>query len=334
MNDNEPSGDREGVMAKSHEGHIGKPPIPFSRASLLLLRVILPLLAVVITYTSPLTAGFLPVLLLPTFILLRFDRMRPHDQRTDPETLLWTYVLTGAIGTTAVLVVQSIVSYGVAWLLFRSETGIFFEEFSRQEGDVARMDDEALAARRAMAYSWKNWAFLFVLAFVAAGAVEEMMKYYGLQYARRYGRVAHPMNYITLAMAASLGFSTVEGIGFVYVMVQDGQTLDRIVLTVLERVVHGPPTHALGAGLIGLNVIRRDVRGERLSLPRVTGLSALFHGGFNFVVMGVSALQGNVGWIHPRGKTLLLVLAFTAGFFFVLLKAFRSRFSAQVIKIN
>ncbi|RYP52447.1 hypothetical protein DL769_010680 [Monosporascus sp. CRB-8-3] len=165
-----------------------------------------------------------------------------------------------------------------------------------------------------MARQPRYWVFLAVLAFVVAGVIEESLKYYALQYARHYGRIAHPKNLFTVAMAAGLGFSTAEGIGFVYAAAQESQPLGRIVETVAERGALGPATHALTAGLISLNFIRRDLRGERLGFGQVIGNSVLFHGSFNFIVMGVSALEGNVGWIHPRGITLLFVLTVAGGF--------------------
>ncbi|RYP30337.1 hypothetical protein DL767_006311 [Monosporascus sp. MG133] len=105
--------------------------------------------------------------------------------------------------------------------------------------------------------------------------LSEALKYYALQCARRYGRIAHPKDLFTVAMAAGLGFSTIEGIDFVYAEVQEDQPLGRIVQTVGERVAIEPVTHALTAELIGLNIIRRDLRGERLGFGQVIGNSVL-----------------------------------------------------------
>ncbi|RYP43290.1 hypothetical protein DL768_010003 [Monosporascus sp. mg162] len=300
-----------------------------SRWSLVLIWGVVPLLVIITLYTSPLTAAFLPFLLMPTLSLLWYDRSHPGNQRTDAETLLWTYALTGTVGITSVVIIQSIISYGAAYLLFQSETDRFFEEFGKQERDIAQMDPDALAARGEMARQPRYWIFLAVFAFVVAGAVEESLKYYALQCARHYGRIAHPKNLFTLAMAAGLGFSTTEGIGFVYATVQEDQPLGRIVQTAAERVALGPVTHALTAGLIGLNVIRRDLRGERLGFSQVIGNSVLFHGGFNFIVMGVTALEGNVGWIHPRGLSLLFILTVAVGFVGALTVTVRRRLSRQ-----
>lgn len=329
MDDSKRPSSRDGTMRQPSNQQPYVPANRFSRSSLILTWVILPLIVALLSYTSPLIVIFLPFLLLPTLGLLWYDRSHQHDQRTDLETFLWTYFLTGTVGTMMIIIIQSIISYGVAWLLFRSETDKFFKEFSKQETDIAQMDADSLLFRKAMAHRWQHWAFLFVVSFVAAGVVEESLKYYGLQFARRYGRVLHPKNYLTLAMAAALGFSTIEGIGFVCAAVKDGQALNRVVLTVLERVVFGPPSHALGAALIGLNVVRRDFHGERLRFGYIIGPSVLFHGFFDFVILGVSAYEGNVGWIHPRGKSLLLVLAFAIGFLTVMATVVRRRLAVQ-----
>ncbi|RYP74222.1 hypothetical protein DL771_003155 [Monosporascus sp. 5C6A] len=266
---------------------------------------------------------------MPTLALLWYNRSHPGNQRTDAETLLWTYVLTGTVGTTIVVIIQWTISYGAAYLLFQSETDGFFEEFGKQEREVAQMDPDALAARSVMARQPRYSVFLAVFAFVVAGVVEESLKYYALQYARHYSRIAHPKNLFTLAMAAGLGFSTIEGIGFVHAAVQENQPLGHIVQTVAERVALGPVTHALTAGLISLNVIRRDLRGGRLRFGQVIGNCVLFRGGFDFIVMGVSALEGNVGWIHPRGITLLFVLTVAGGFIGAFTATVRRRFGRQ-----
>jgi hypothetical protein len=68
----------------------------------------------------------------------------------------------------------------------------------------------------------------------------------------------------------------------------------------LERVV-GSAGHLLVTALTALRATRRDVYGDRMSLISVVGPAVFFHGAFNFVAMSASALEGNVGWIHPTG---------------------------------
>ena len=48
-----------------------------------------------------------------------------------------------------------------------------------------------------------------------------------------------------------------------------------------------------------------------MSIGQVLGRSVFFHGAFDFGMMTVSALNGNIGWVHPEnwlGITSCLVI--------------------------
>ncbi|KAI5925391.1 hypothetical protein F4810DRAFT_77084 [Camillea tinctor] len=282
---------------------------PFSRATKGLVWVGLPSIVIGVWVLSPLTASLIPVLLLPTFSLVWWDRAQPANQRTDIETFIWTYVLTGTLGTVVCIVGQAVLSYGLMMVLFQDDTEKVFAEVQRNEADIALMDEEALATRRQMAASWQNWIFIFASAFSVAGAVEEWMKYTALTLARRYGRIVHERNYITLAAAGAIGFGTFEGLGFIYAATRATPGPGALTLTIAERIIIGPPTHAIGAVLIGLNTALRDFHGQPLGIAKIIGLPIFFHGLHDFSLFAFSALDGNVGWIHPYGKKLLLVYA-------------------------
>lgn len=55
-----------------------------------------------------------------------------------------------------------------------------------------------------------------------------------------------------------------------------------VFLNTCGRAFIATPLHVLTGYLIGLQVVRRDVFGERLSLFRVMGWSVFFHGSFDF----------------------------------------------------
>ncbi|ORY61654.1 uncharacterized protein BCR38DRAFT_440811 [Pseudomassariella vexata] len=283
----------------------------FSRATYILIYSIFPLTLILILYISPLTAALLPVLVTPTIWLFLHDRQRCTNERKDPQTFLWTYILTGTVGVTVVVITQYVLSYLCAAILFGSEIGEYMDQFSKSEKDLTESDPAVLARRREMAMRWQYWVFLLLLAFVFAAVIEECLKYSALILARRYGRVIHERNYVTIVMAGALGFSIIENIGFVYATVQAGQGAGQLALTLLERVVIASPMHALGAVVIGINVIRRDVYKHDLNLMHVLGLPVLIHGTFDFGLFAVSALNGNVGWVHPHGGWLLVALVWT-----------------------
>ncbi|KAI1641165.1 hypothetical protein F4809DRAFT_214254 [Biscogniauxia mediterranea] len=280
---------------------------PLSYATKGLIWVGLPSMVVGVWMLSPLTASLIPALLVPTLCLVWWDRAQPANQRTDIETFIWTYVLAGTLGTTVVIIIQSILSYIFALALFQADAKKFFVEFQRNEADIASLDAETLATRRQMAASWQNWTFNLLLAFAVAGTVEECLKYSALALARRYGRILHERNYTILAAAGAMGFGTFEGIGFIYAATKAIQGPGGLALAVAERIIIGPPMHAVGAVLIGLNTARRDFHGESLGFANIIALSLLFHGLSDFCLFSFSALDGNVGWVHPYGKRLLLV---------------------------
>ncbi|KAI6086268.1 protease prsW family-domain-containing protein [Hypoxylon rubiginosum] len=292
------------TKAPQAEGHAGR--LQFSRSARILVWVVLPAFSIGVGVASPLTAVLSLFILAPTFHLVRCDRRRP--QRVDPETFVWTYVLTGTVGTAAVLIVQSLLAYLLALIFFQGATAQLLQEIQRGENEVASLDAEALAARSQMSRQWQYWAFMLTFAFCAASIPEELLKYAGLMYARRRGRVAHEHSYVTLGAAAALGFSTVENIGFAYAAAAQNQGYGELLLTAFERVVVGTPMHVMGGVLIGIAAARRDFRGEDVSLAEILRVPVLVHGVWDFSLFAVSALDGNVGWVHPRGTSLLIVL--------------------------
>ncbi|KAM0816877.1 hypothetical protein AB5N19_02679 [Seiridium cardinale] len=80
-------------------------------------------------------------------------------------------------------------------------------------------------------------------------------------------------------------------------------------MTAVERVIVGPIGHSLPAILIGFDVVQRDFDNRPLSLFDILREPVLFHGAADFMLFGISALDGNVGWIHPGGTLMYLMFA-------------------------
>jgi hypothetical protein len=232
---------------------------------------------------------------------------------TDPATLVSTFIFTGTVGMAMAISLQGIVAYLAAWLLFGSEYKAYMAEFAKGENDIDGA--EHIAKRFEMSRSWRYRVFLLCFAFVMAGLLEEGMKYGAIVGARRYGRVVNEHDYIAVGITSALGFAVVELIGFVYAAHKQKETLTRFVMTILERIIFGLPTHAMMTTLVAINVIRRDVRHEPMTLWQVLQEPVLYHGCTNTVLVGFSAYNGNVGWIHPRGLTMYIMLALAVGYF-------------------
>ena len=60
--------------------------------------------------------------------------------------------------------------------------------------------------------------------------------------------------------------------------------------------------------LTAVHMIRRDLKGQQLSPFRILYPSVLYHGCFDFAMFAVSAIDGNVGWIHPKEPSRILLL--------------------------
>ena len=220
--------------------------------------------------------------------------------------MIWTYAATGTIGLTTAALLQMIICTTASTFLFGSGSTRkdFWNEFQRST--VVGLTSDELKHRAGLATSWQNWVFNGVLAFVAAGLVEEILKYLPIAYARRRGtaerRRQRDRAYIDYALAGALSFGVVENIGFLYASCEKGhETWPKFVLTLFERVVFGSLGHLLTGALTALRAIRRDYYGDHLSWWGVVGPSVILHGTFDFVAMSFSALEGNVGWIHPTG---------------------------------
>lgn len=220
--------------------------------------------------------------------------------------MIWTYAATGTVGLAAAGVLQLAACFAASTLLFgtgqtRSD---FLKELQRSTIDGLTADD--LARRVQLAASWQNWVFNSAFTFGMAGLIEETLKYLPIAYARRRGspeqRQRRNRAYIDYALAGALSFGVVENIGFLYASCEKGrEAWPRLLLTLFERMVVGSLGHLLVASLTALRAIRRDYYGDQLSWWGVVGPSVLWHGSFNFVAMAFSALEGNVGWIHPTG---------------------------------
>ena len=219
--------------------------------------------------------------------------------------MIWTYVAAGTAGLGAVMGVQMAVCSAAIALLFGSGKmkDNFWTEFGRSS--IHGLTTEELTYRAELAASWQNWVFNAVLSFLAASLGEETLKYVPIAYARRSGtpeqKKQRDRAYVDYAVSGALGFGVVEAIGFIYAACEQGrETWPRLMFTVFERMV-GSVGHLLIAALTALRAIRRDYYGEGMGWWDVVGPSVVLHGTNDFVALTASALEGNVGWIHPVG---------------------------------
>ncbi|GFF84759.1 hypothetical protein IFM61606_03038 [Aspergillus udagawae] len=274
-----------------------------------------------IATTSPKTALLSPLSLVPTAVFYRKWRKRSRAspaRHAELEPLIWTITLSGTLGLAAAAAVQMGICQAVSAVLFSSEElrTEFWAEFSRIT--ITGLTGEQLDRRAELASSWQNWIFNGTLTYLAAGLVEELLKYIPVIYARRRDakkKQRRDRAYIDYVLASALGFSVVENIGFIYSACEGGQeSWPKLLLTFVERVVLGQLGHLSVACLTALRATRRDYHGDSLGLWGVIGPAVWFHGTYNFALMSVSAMEGNVGWIHPNGlRNSVLALGLVSG---------------------
>lgn len=73
-----------------------------------------------------------------------------------------------------------------------------------------------------------------------------------------------------------------------------------------------PAGHALMGVLTAIRMIQRDLKGAQMKTWKLLYPSVLYHGLFDFLMFGVSAIDGNVGWIHPKDPSRVLLLLILA----------------------
>ncbi|KAK0853131.1 hypothetical protein LTS02_012064 [Friedmanniomyces endolithicus] len=258
------------------------------------------------TLGAPLVAVALPFIMLPTLGVLYKRHTLPQNRQADLNAV--TYIYFGSIfGIAAVLLGQGLLTYAITKPLFGNQAGVYITELLRNT--VKDLTPEQIALRAQLASSWQHWVFLVAMTYGMAGGIEELLKYAPIAYLRRRRqhrpsadeRAIPKEVYLQYAVAAALGFSTIENMAFTRVAVKAGEGGWKLALTIFERVVAGAPGHCLTAALLAINVANM---GEYPTTPRnlwrILGGPILWHGTFDFMLFAICALEGNVGWIHPE----------------------------------
>ncbi|KAK3706292.1 hypothetical protein LTR37_012807 [Vermiconidia calcicola] len=277
-------------------------------------------------FASPKVALLSPLAFIHTGHLYKkwYDANEAEPSRRGKlEPMVWTFVIAGTLGLTAMTFIQAGVGYAVLTLVFGN--GETRDYYSQEAGriSIAGLTGDELAHRAELAWSWKNWIFNGLLCFGVAGPSEEILKYLPIAWARRrrLKKDSKLQNraYLDYALSGALSFCLMEGLGFLYVScVQGEESGSKLALTVFERVALGFSGHLLMAALTALRAIRRDYYGEKqMSLWSVAGPSIVLHGAYDFGAMTFSASEGNVGWRHPtRTLETVVMVGMGIGFLF------------------
>lgn len=291
----------------------------------------LPLLTAAIYPFSPATAVFTPLIATPTAILLyRRSNIPPQDRPATSETLTWTWAAAATVAPPVCMIVQGLLSYASAALVFRGELGDYVEEFTQCPGAVRTFAADRIAKRASMAQSWPYLLYTTIFSFALAGLPEEVAKlailrliewhHYRNEETGANSKALTTGDYLVYASAFGLGFSFFEGVAFMYAGASTGEGWRLIFETAVERALYGTAAHVLTAVLTGLRLAEsrgaqasssgtkkaeemrtRDRTGRGgLEWFRIVLPSMLFHGGGNAIIMGACALDGHPGWVPPE----------------------------------
>jgi RsiW-degrading membrane proteinase PrsW (M82 family) len=266
-------------------------------ATRLLCTVGLPAAFAGLAYYSPPTAALIPVLLSPTLLAAWQYRRLPREEAGNPEIATWTYLGTSIVGP----LVAGATQLSLISVMFKALFGGQADDYMRelQRVTLENVPAEVLDSRKQMAWTPQYFLAITLFSYVGAAVVEEAIKYLALRLAIYRARPKHEHEYLVYAAMAGLGYGTIENILVTYASIGNKETVGMIALTLFERIVFASIGHTIMALLTGLQSIRRDARGEKLSIGRVLARAVAYHGTWDFVLFSVSTWNGNVGWIHP-----------------------------------
>lgn len=250
-----------------------------------------------LAYYSPPTAALIPVLLSPTFLAIWRYHGLPREEAGSSKVATWTYLGTSFLGP----LIAGVFQWSLITVMFKALFGAQASDYMReiQRGTLKDVSEEIILARQRMAWIPEYFLVLTTFSYVGAAVVEEAVKYLALLLAVRYARPRHEHEYLIYAAFAGLGYGTIENILVTYSSVKLGDSGGMIALTLFERIIFASLGHTIMALLTSLQSIRRDVRGEKISIWRVLAPAVVYHGSWDFVLLSISAWNGNIGWIHP-----------------------------------
>jgi RsiW-degrading membrane proteinase PrsW (M82 family) len=263
----------------------------------LLFTVGLPAAFAGLAYHSPPTAALVPLLLSPTILAIRQYRHLPKEKAGHFEVAVWTYFGSSIFGP----LVAAPLQLGLCSLMFKAFFGAQASRYMQelQRVTLENVPTEVIDERKLMSWTSRYFLSLAIFSYVGAALVEEAIKYLALRLAVHRAQPKHENEYLIYAAVAGLGYGTIENILVTYASVKKEETGGMIALNLFERIIFASMGHTIMALLTGLQSIRRDARGEKLSLWQVLARAVAYHGTWDFILFSVSAWNGNVGWIHP-----------------------------------
>ena len=136
------------------------------------------------------------------------------------------------------------------------------------------------------------WAGSFLLIILVAPVIEEYGKYLSVKLSMaRHPEFDEPFDGIIYAVAAALGFASIENLGYLATAYQEGT--QELIWTAAARAFLSVPGHALFSSMwgyaLGMSILITDADQKREFILRGLLAGMLFHAAFNFLAFSAGA---------------------------------------------
>ncbi|CAF1322375.1 unnamed protein product [Didymodactylos carnosus] len=238
--------------------------------------LLIPNLWLVLLIENKLCATFTPIFFLPT-ILLIWKWWKMPRVNAELDLIVRLYAIGFTTGCLVVLIIETLLTGIFARLCFIDQ----WENYRNST------DQRILNANRTFGY----YTFFALTSYITASFVEESLKYWAINSVTK--TTANTSGYLMYALAVALGFSTIENIGYLYKSSLSTDKIWEIAALAIFRVCISTPVHVMSGYLIGIGIIRRDLKQEPIKIWQILFLPVFYHGTFDVLLMIHSSLKND-----------------------------------------
>lgn len=249
--------------------------------------VFLVFLGVVLGVINPQMFAAGPLILLPS-CAFGFWYARKKRAGVPLELDMFVRLFAGGFvpGAIVVVIVELVVGLVFFFICFNNQLSGWKSILEALEADPANSAE--IMKTFTIDKTFGFYAFIFILSYVVAGLCEETMKYSIVKRIKRNRPVLQDYDvYLFYAFAPALGFSTIENLG--YAVISSGAAV-----TAIERIFVSTPLHLLCGHITALQLVRKEVFGEKLNYFQMIWRSVLLHGTFDLALFFVMVSNPDV----------------------------------------
>lgn len=299
--------------------HLEDQPMVSGCTRVLLIIVAFILILLILISPRPLyTLLFVLLALLPAYPIVRFIQTSFQDDAVSRNFLVAQFLL-GALPLVIVASnVEWILTFAIGFLVFRNEVSLVETAIENGQGSASFAGGDDLTEQIISALSesiplWKIIIFFLLIAYVAAGMVEEVGKWI---VARRYRKIDADnaevdansglrvgcRGILATACMGALGFAATENVFYVLGIAQASRAgfSFGLVGLALFRGILAYPVHVGTQFFVAVSAAQRHVFEDKSSVPFALFIAVLFHGTFDgvaLICMVLISLKKVPSWI-------------------------------------